>query len=78
MQEDHDNRVIKVSEGNIQQAYSKLKLELDMWQSNFKEITDENKSNIKMWEHKMLENISLATEQWTKNHKELWESHIHM
>jgi len=78
LQEEHDNRIIKISEGAVNDAVSRLKLALDLVDNKHDGQCEGLMSKQHDSEQKMLENISLAAEQAGKNSKDLWEAHINM
>ncbi|CAD7949787.1 unnamed protein product [Amoebophrya sp. A120] len=78
LQEEHDARILKLSEGSVNHAFAQLKLELDVLttqqRQKDKEIVQVNAS----LEDKLLQNLSLATEHQTRNSKDLWQCYIDM
>eukprot|EP00392_Amoebophrya_sp_AT5.2_P006702 g6714.t1 len=78
LQQQHDERILKLSEGSVNSAFAQLKLELDVFQS----VTKTKEGEQTFWrgemEEKMLQNLSLATEGMTKNSKDLWAAYIEL
>ncbi|CAD7940618.1 unnamed protein product [Amoebophrya sp. A25] len=78
LQEEHDARILKLSEGSINSAFAQLKLELDVFNTHMASKDREYRQNLVNSEEKFLQNLNMATEQQGKNAKELWSAYIEM
>ena len=76
LQEQHDQRILKLSEGTVQSAFAKLKLEMDVFKAHYSNDKSEEQMVQSEKEQRMLQNLTMAVEQSTKEAKELWESHM--
>ena len=76
LQEQHDARILKLSEGTVQSAFAKLKLEVDVFKAHYSNEKSEGELLQSEKEQRMLQNLTMAVEQSTKEAKELWESHM--